>query len=54
MVSILNSVTKKKIFVTSGYSLQVMGIVPPETVLEKGDVLLLFGAPHDLEDFIGG
>jgi hypothetical protein len=31
-----------------------MGIVPPETVLQKDDVLLLFGAPLDLEAFIGG
>ena len=52
LVSILKSVAKKNIFGTSGSSLQVMGIVPPEAVLEKGDVLLLFGAPHDLEGFI--
>jgi trk system potassium uptake protein TrkA len=54
LVSILKKVKKKTIFSSEKSELQVMGIVPPETVLQKDDVLLLFGAPLDLEAFIGG
>jgi trk system potassium uptake protein TrkA len=54
LVSILKKVNKKNIFGNDKSELQVMGIVPPETVLKKDDVLLLFGAPRDLEDFITG
>jgi trk system potassium uptake protein TrkA len=53
LVSILKKVKKKTIFSSEKSELQVMGIVPPETVLQKDDVLLLFGAPMDLEAFIG-
>jgi trk system potassium uptake protein TrkA len=54
LVSILKKVNKKNIFGNDKSELQVMGIVPPETILKKDDVLLLFGAPRDLEDFITG
>jgi trk system potassium uptake protein TrkA len=54
LVSILKKVKKKTIFSSEKSELQVMGIVPPETVLQKDDVLLLFGAPLDLEAFIEG
>jgi trk system potassium uptake protein TrkA len=52
LVSILKKVGKKNIFGNEKSELQVMGIVPPDTILERSDVLLLFGAPRDLEDFV--
>lgn len=54
LVSILKSVSKKSIFGNHNSELKVMGIVPPETILQEGDVMLLFGAPRDLENFIEG
>ncbi len=54
LVSILKRVSKKNIFGNDNNELKVMGIVPPETILQEGDVLLLFGAPRDLENFIEG
>ena len=54
LVSILKKVKKKSIFGADKSELQVMGIVPPETILQKDDVILLFGAPLDLESFIAG
>ena len=54
LVSILKKVAKKNIFGGQKSELQVMGIVSPETILERGDVLLLFGAPKDLEEFVEG
>lgn len=52
LVTILKEVTKKNIFGSQNSELKVMGIVPPGTVLQKKDVLLLFGSPKDLESFI--
>lgn len=54
LVSILRKGNKKDLFGSDRVELQVMGIVPPETVLQKDDVLLLFGTPPDLEKFISG
>lgn len=54
LVSILKRVKKKNIFGNDKSELQVTGIVPPETVLQSQDILLLFGGPRDLEDFISG
>jgi trk system potassium uptake protein len=54
LVSILKRVSKMNLFGNNKSELQVMGIVPPETILQREDVLLLFGAPRDLEDFISG
>lgn len=54
LVSILKKVNKKNLFGNDKSELQVMGIVPPETILQKDDVLLLFGTPPDLEKFISG
>jgi trk system potassium uptake protein TrkA len=54
LVSILKRVKKKNIFGNDKSELQVMGIVPPETILQSEDVLLLFGSPRDLEEFIEG
>lgn len=54
LVSILKRVSKKSIFGNDNNELKVMGIVPPETILQEGDVLLLFGGPRDLENFIEG
>lgn len=52
LVTLIKSVTKKNIFGTDKSELKVMGIVPQKTVLKEGDILLLFGAPRDLEVFI--
>lgn len=54
LVSILKRVNKKNLFGNDRSELQVSGIVPPETILQRDDVLLLFGAPRDLEEFIEG
>ena len=52
LVSILKKVIKKSLFGQDKGELKVMGIVPLDTILSEGDILLLFGAPPDLEDFI--
>jgi trk system potassium uptake protein TrkA len=52
LVTIIKNVKQKNIFGNDKNELQVMGIVPPETVVRSGDILLLFGAPKDLETFI--
>lgn len=54
LVTILKHVKQKNIFGLEQNELKVVGIVPPETKLQSGDVLLLFGAPRDLEKFIEG
>jgi trk system potassium uptake protein len=54
LVTILKKVEKKNTFGVSTTELKVIGIVPPETRLLEGDILLLFGAPADLEAFIEG
>lgn len=54
LVSIMKNVSRKSIFGSNKNELKVVGIVPPATVLETGDVLLLFGSPADLEVFISG
>jgi trk system potassium uptake protein len=54
LVSILKKIKKKNIFGNDISELQVIGIVPQDTILQKDDVLLLFGAPFDLESFISG
>ncbi|WP_207492719.1 potassium channel family protein [Aridibaculum aurantiacum] len=54
LVTILKRVVNKSIFGHDTSNLKVVGIVPPTTKLEAGDVLLLFGAPRDLENFIEG
>ena len=52
LVNIIKNVKQKNIFGNEKDELQVLGIVPPDTVLKKDDILLLFGAPKDLENFI--
>jgi Trk K+ transport system NAD-binding subunit len=47
-------VLQKSIFGGNKTEMQVMGIVPPETIVKEGDILVLFGAPKDLEAFIEG
>lgn len=54
LVTILKNVVQKSIFGGSKYEMQVVGIVPPEAVVQHGDVLVLFGAVKDLEAFIEG
>jgi Trk K+ transport system NAD-binding subunit len=44
--------SRKSLFGQDKEQLHVLGIVPPQTVLQKGDVLLLFGATRDLEEFM--
>jgi len=52
LVTIIKMVVKKHIFGDNRSEMEVMGIVPPETMLKAGDILLLFGIPRDLENFI--
>lgn len=52
LVTIIKKVTTKSMFGTDRNEMQVMGIVPPDTVVKEGDILLLFGTPRDLEVFI--
>jgi trk system potassium uptake protein TrkA len=54
LVTILKRIKIKNLFGHDKSELKVIGIVPPESVLEAGDVLLLFGSPKDLEKFIIG
>ncbi len=54
LVSLMKYIAGKNIFGSNKNELKVVGIVPPKTILEKGDVLLLFGSPADLEVFISG
>ena len=54
LVSIMKEVTTRNIFGASKTELKVLGVIPPQTVLKHGDVLLLFGSPADLEIFILG
>ncbi len=52
LVTIIKNVKQKGMFDNDRNEMNVVGIVSPETVLMKGDILLLFGAPKDLEAFI--
>ncbi len=52
LVTIIKNVTQKNIFGVDKSELRVMGIMPDSTILKAGDILLLFGAPRDLEAFI--
>lgn len=54
LVTIMKRVKQKSIFGHDTSDLKVIGIIPPDTILETGDVLLLFGSPKDLEKFILG
>lgn len=54
LVTILKKTKEKNLFGHDTSELRVIGIVPPETQLQLDDVLLLFGAPADLEKFIEG
>ena len=54
LVTIIKNVRQKSVFGNERDELKVMGIVSPETFLKSGDILLLFGAPKDLERFIEG
>ncbi|HEX6334537.1 MAG TPA: TrkA family potassium uptake protein [Flavisolibacter sp.] len=54
LVTVIKIVSKKHIFGDDKRQMQVGGIIPPETVLRSGDILLLFGTPVDLESFIEG
>lgn len=52
LVTILKKTQNKDIFGHNKSELKVTGVVPPETKLQSEDVLLLFGATSDLENFI--
>ena len=52
LVTIMKDVMEKNIFGNDKKAHKVMGVVSPDTVLVEGDMLLLFGAPANLESFI--
>ena len=54
LVTIIKNIRQKSVFGNERDEMKVIGIVPPETVLRTGDILLLFGVPRDLELFIEG
>lgn len=54
LVTIIKRVSKKHIFGHEKTEMQVMGIIPEGTVVRKGDILLLFGTPRDIEVFVEG
>jgi trk system potassium uptake protein len=54
LVTIIKKVSKKHLFGDERSEMQVIGIIPENTVLRTGDILLLFGIPRDLELFIEG
>jgi trk system potassium uptake protein TrkA len=54
LVTIIKKVSKKHIFGDERSEMQVVGIIPAGTVVKKGDILLLFGTPRDIEVFIEG
>src|SRR5690606_1533701 len=54
LVSILKKTMHSNIFGTQTSDFKVMGVIPEDAVLEKGDVLLLFGTPKDLQKFVSG
>lgn len=54
LVSILKKTMHSNIFGTQTSDFKVMGVIAEDAVLEKGDVLLLFGTPKDLEKFVSG
>lgn len=54
LVTIIQKITGKGLFGNEHQQMKVMGIVPPLTVLQAGDILVLFGTPRDLEMFIEG
>lgn len=52
LVTIIKKVTRKHLFGHEKSEMQVVGIIPPGTILREGDILLIFGTPHDIEVFI--
>ncbi|MBA2501080.1 MAG: TrkA family potassium uptake protein [Chitinophagaceae bacterium] len=52
LVTIMKDVVEKNVFGNNKTAHKVMGIISPDTVLVEGDILLLFGAPVNLESFI--
>lgn len=52
LVTIIKNVRQKGVFGNEMDEHQVVGIVPADTLLKKGDILLLFGTPKNLEQFI--
>ena len=52
LVTILKDIVEKNVFGNSKKSHKVMGVIPPDTELKKEHLLLLFGAPANLEAFI--
>jgi trk system potassium uptake protein TrkA len=54
LVTIIKRVAKKHLFGDERTEMQVVGIIPEGTVVKRGDILLLFGTPRDIELFIKG
>lgn len=54
LVTIIKNIKQKTIFGSEKTEMRVIGIVSPDMILKENDILLLFGAPRDLENFIEG
>src|SRR5690606_17537538 len=54
LVSILKKSTHHNILGTPTADYSVMGVISEDSLLAKGDVMLLFGTPKDLEKFVQG
>jgi trk system potassium uptake protein len=52
LVTLTRSIEQKNILGTTNKVKHVVGILKPDTILRRGDRLLLFGEVSDLEDFI--
>lgn len=52
LITIIKMVSKKHIFGDTKNEMKVTGIIQPGTEVKAGDILLLFGKPRDLENFI--
>lgn len=54
LVTVIKLTKQKNILGAEKSEMKVVGLVPNDTVLKKGDILVLFGATNDLESFIIG
>lgn len=52
LVTLMRKQTTRRIFGSPKEELKVMGVIPPDTVLHKGDIMVLFGKNVNLEKFI--
>jgi trk system potassium uptake protein TrkA len=52
LLTIIRKVEEKNILGINKTSSKVLGVLPPNFILEEGDVLVLFGDLKDIEKFI--